>query len=292
MPSRPSLFALAFALCLVPVEALGAEPRPPLEGAVDGEVLDVDGVLYEVRDGKLIPLDEAHAKAPLPAPPAVDAQGPVPPEVPAVSATASRVDVSRIPISPADIERVEVVRGPMSALYGSEAMGGVIHIVTKRPSCSVHASVGASARLSEAGLRSEALGAHVSGAQGPLLYRLSLSGLLEQASDRAGREQASGVIVERPDGQINLPRRRQGTAAGEIGVFFGDDWLVRAFGSAALNEVERRVARVSFREHSTDAQLRLGTSLEGDLLPGHPLASTSPCPARGTIPSPSPSARS
>lgn len=31
------------------------------------------------------------------------------------------------------IERVEVVRGPMSTLYGSDAMGGVVNIITRRP---------------------------------------------------------------------------------------------------------------------------------------------------------------
>ena len=35
-------------------------------------------------------------------------------------------------ISPEMIERIEVVRGPMSSLYGSEAMGGVINIITRK----------------------------------------------------------------------------------------------------------------------------------------------------------------
>lgn len=36
-----------------------------------------------------------------------------------------------IPIHPAEIERIEVLKGASSALYGSEAVGGVIHIITK-----------------------------------------------------------------------------------------------------------------------------------------------------------------
>lgn len=40
-------------------------------------------------------------------------------------------DLSRIPV--AMVERVEVVKGAQSTLYGSEAMGGVINIITRRP---------------------------------------------------------------------------------------------------------------------------------------------------------------
>lgn len=36
-----------------------------------------------------------------------------------------------IPIAPSEIDRIEVLKGASSALYGSEAVGGVIHIITK-----------------------------------------------------------------------------------------------------------------------------------------------------------------
>src|SRR5690606_38283634 len=37
---------------------------------------------------------------------------------------------SYIPIAPAEIERIEVLKGASSAIYGSDAVGGVIHIIT------------------------------------------------------------------------------------------------------------------------------------------------------------------
>lgn len=38
---------------------------------------------------------------------------------------------SYIPVSPAEIERIEVLKGASSAIYGSEAVGGVVQIITK-----------------------------------------------------------------------------------------------------------------------------------------------------------------
>lgn len=38
---------------------------------------------------------------------------------------------SYIPIAPAEIDRIEILKGAGSAIYGSEAVGGVIHIITR-----------------------------------------------------------------------------------------------------------------------------------------------------------------
>ncbi len=45
--------------------------------------------------------------------------------------TGSTVDLTQI--STADIERIEIVKGATSALYGSDAMGGVVNVITKTP---------------------------------------------------------------------------------------------------------------------------------------------------------------
>lgn len=50
-------------------------------------------------------------------------------------------DFSGIPLG--DVERIEVVRGPASALYGSDAMAGVINIITRRGHGPMGASVSA-----------------------------------------------------------------------------------------------------------------------------------------------------
>jgi iron complex outermembrane receptor protein len=38
---------------------------------------------------------------------------------------------SYIPIAPSEIERIEILKGASSAVYGSDAVGGVIHVITK-----------------------------------------------------------------------------------------------------------------------------------------------------------------
>jgi vitamin B12 transporter len=50
------------------------------------------------------------------------------------SAAAGGYDMSNLPVPLEDIERIEIVRGASSALYGADAVGGVVNIITKKPS--------------------------------------------------------------------------------------------------------------------------------------------------------------
>ena len=52
-------------------------------------------------------------------------------------------------VSPENVERVEVVRGPMSVLYGADALGGVVNIITRKPSKKMQASVKAKGLFSK-----------------------------------------------------------------------------------------------------------------------------------------------
>lgn len=72
-----------------------------------------------VREGvQLMGLDPAYTQI------LVDGQ-------PLIGRVAGVLDLSRI--SMGNVERIEVVKGPMSSLYGSDALAGVINIITRQP---------------------------------------------------------------------------------------------------------------------------------------------------------------
>ncbi len=47
------------------------------------------------------------------------------------------------------IDRIEIVRGPMSVLYGADALGGVVNIITRKPSNKLEANVKLTSRLAD-----------------------------------------------------------------------------------------------------------------------------------------------
>ncbi|NBC18769.1 MAG: TonB-dependent receptor, partial [Bacteroidetes bacterium] len=88
---------------------------------------------------------------------------------PVIGRTAGTLNLERIAV--ADVERVEVVRGPSSSLYGSEALAGVVNVITRAPdgpfSAEGHLRYGTHAMTD--------LAARVAGSRGPLRAKLFVS---------------------------------------------------------------------------------------------------------------------
>lgn len=103
------------------------------------------------------------------------------------SATLGQVDFSGISL--ADIERIEILRGPGSSLYGADAVGGVVQIITRRgagaPRVTAHAAVGE--------LRSGTADVSIGGSQDRLDYAASLA-----------RESSRGISAIKPGDQFGL----------------------------------------------------------------------------------------
>ncbi|MEO7850935.1 MAG: TonB-dependent receptor [Rubrivivax sp.] len=86
------------------------------------------------------------------------------------SATVGQTDLAAISL--AQVERVEIMRGPGSSLYGADAIGGVINIVTRRGD----SDAGLSANLAIGTYRSAEGYVAASGRSGAFDYAISLSG--------------------------------------------------------------------------------------------------------------------
>ena len=91
------------------------------------------------------------------------------------SAAAGGYDLSELPIPLAAIDRIEIVRGPASALYGSDAVGGVVNIITKKTAAPL------TSLTAIAGARSNSDSLFHSGRDGNTYYTLSV-----------GKEHSSG----------------------------------------------------------------------------------------------------
>jgi outer membrane cobalamin receptor len=110
------------------------------------------------------------------------------------------IDLSQVPL--ADVERIEVVRGPQSALFGADAIGGVVQIITRQ------GGTPAAAALIETGSReTRRVEAHTSGESGPLRWQAGADYFDDEGF--TGTAPASGERVSNDDA-----RQRQAWAGG------------------------------------------------------------------------------
>ncbi|NVK17775.1 MAG: TonB-dependent receptor [Methylocystaceae bacterium] len=123
-----------------------------------------------------------------------------------------------------DIERIEIVRGPQSTLYGGDAIGGVINIITKKgkgaPRSSVSAEYGS--------YNTKNLKASLSGAQQKLSYAVSASYLNTQGFSSADERNGN----DEEDGAENL------TVNASLGVDFNDNFSVETKLRHMRSEIE------------------------------------------------------
>ena len=90
------------------------------------------------------------------------------------SATAGTPSWDNIPLEM--IDRIEILKGPASALYGSDAAGGVIQVFTRKGSAGVHPFASATAGSYQHG----SVAAGVTGGQGAAAYSLAVQRTREQ----------------------------------------------------------------------------------------------------------------
>lgn len=116
---------------------------------------------------------------------------------PLVGRLSGTLDISRLPTSM--VERIEVVKGSQSSLYGSDAMGGVVNIITRnagaeRWNLGLDATTGSQGRMDLSGT--------LGGSVGNFDYLIDAGRRMTDVAP--GMDSQQGALAERWDGLLKL----------------------------------------------------------------------------------------
>ncbi len=131
---------------------------------------------------------------------------------PMVGRVAGIIDLDRVSVG--NVDRIEVVKGPMSSMYGSEALAGVINVISKRPPDGISGSAQVQA-LTRGPIDSRA---EVGFAEG----NVEISGFLNYRN-------APSFSLPLDTLQIPYAGYQDGTAQAKVQVRVDDHWKVRGW---------------------------------------------------------------
>lgn len=135
--------------------------------------------------------------------------------VPVVGRLDGNVDLSQLPLQ--NVERIELIEGPLSVEYGTNALGGVINLITRRPSSR---SLSVNASILE-GLMGNGWSPHEGQHNQDLT--VSLAGKHLQSTFSAGRYFTGGRYEDRLSRGIGFNPKRQSFASAGLS-HRGNNW--------------------------------------------------------------------
>ncbi len=172
-----------------------------------------------------------------------------------------------------DVDRIEVVRGPLSVLYGSEAMGGVVNVITRQAGERWRGSGRVEGSVADTGRGGDGHRASVA-VDGPLAAGWALRAGAAQARRGAVASPADARISElegfaKPDGWIGLSGRPAGAHRVDLEPRAGDETRradARELRGArryheTVNDIERRLSSIGW-EADWSAGLLAGSATQ------------------------------
>lgn len=160
----------------------------------------------------------------------------------------------------ADIERIEVVRGPQSLLYGGDAMGGVIAITTRKgkgkPRVTANAEIGSH--------HTYQAGTSVSGSEGRVSYALGITHFetdgISAASKRTGNDENDPFTNDTVNAKLGLALTEfwdvEATGRFTRAKVDYDDWTTRAVDDSDSMRTMERSGRLATNLALLDGRFR------------------------------------